>query len=294
MRCIFLKFLFKEQMDFNGWTEETKKVAKRWSRNAIIRKWLHYQSALFYQHLDRWIGIPAIFFTSAVAVSLLGSGVTTDDPTTVMVINFICAGVAFVSAGMQGVHIYLDAGGLSQKHLQSSVLYDSVYHDVEIETALPLEDRQDWRWFMAYIDKRYTTTAKVAPVIPGRYFQYNTSEIVYGKLAEELHELDLNDETPIGAGDENNPSNTSEENSLGASQNEYVAGLRLQQEIQMELAKVREKQKLAREEFQCNRLFNGKPMIRPRVTGNPSLAQDDHPANREHVEEVIVEMPETK
>lgn len=302
----------------NGWTEGNEKIAKRWSRNAIIRKWLHYQSALFFRKLDLCLGVPAIFLTSAIGVSLLGAGTTSDDSVT-SIIQFICAGIAFISAGLQGVHMYIDAGQQSQRHLQSSVLYDGVHHEVEIEINLPMPNRQEWRWFMNVIDKRYITTAKVAPVIPGRYFKYKTSDIVYGKLAEELNELDLqgdtyitgaNDEfptlakTPDGPSDTNpvlkdsdqthestssNQSKSVQEHVYVSENHEYVTGLRLQQEIQMELAKVREKQKLAREQMQGERLFRSKPMMRPRMSTRPGTEPGPH--DNVKVEEIIVEMP---
>lgn len=44
------------------WNERNQETAKAWGRQALILKWLHYQASMFYQKLDRWLGIPAFFY----------------------------------------------------------------------------------------------------------------------------------------------------------------------------------------------------------------------------------------
>lgn len=171
------------------WSERNEETARQWARSVIILKWLHYQVAMFYQKVDKYLGIPAFFFSCAIGTSLVGAA-GTEDGTVADVITWICAGVSFVTAGLLGVLFYLDPGTLSQRHLDKSVDFDDIYHDLQLELSMNDTIRQDPGWFLQFVQRKIAVTQKKPPVIPARFWEQKAVDVVNGHLARDLKEME--------------------------------------------------------------------------------------------------------
>lgn len=179
----------KRNVEYGFWNRRNEETAREWGRSAIILKWLHYQVAMYYQRIDKYLGIPAFFFTSAIGTSLVGAALT-ENSDVAMILTWICAGISFVTSGLIGVLFYLDPGTLSQRHLNKSVHFDDIYHDIQLELSMSNNLRQDPGWFLQFVQRKIALAQKQPPVIPKRFWEQKAIDIVNGHLAHDLREME--------------------------------------------------------------------------------------------------------
>jgi len=166
-------------MEHEGsWHPRNVETAKEWARTAIILKWLHYQAAMYYSKLDKYLGVPAFFFTNAVGTALVGAAVAGDDASNV--ITWVCAGISFVTAGLIGVLFYLDPGTVSQLHLNKSAQFDDIYHDLQLELSIDDDSRHEPGWFLQFVQRKIALAQKQPPIIPQRFWNQHAKHVVQG------------------------------------------------------------------------------------------------------------------
>ncbi len=173
----------------SGWNQRNQDLAKAWGKQALILKWLHYQASMFYQKVDRWLGIPTFFLLSAMGTALVGSAAT-DNEELSEIITWISAGISFLTAGLIGALFYLDPSTLSQRHLQKSTYFDDAYHDIQLELSMDPEVRQNAGWFLQFVQRKLALAQNLPPIVPQRFWSQRPMDIVHGHLAQDLRELD--------------------------------------------------------------------------------------------------------
>lgn len=172
------------------WSLRNEETAKEWARSVIILKWLHYQVAMHYQKVDKYLGVPAFFFANAVGTSLVGAALT-DNGLASVIITWICVASSFITAGLIGVLFYLDPSTLSQRHLDKSVYFDDIYHDLQLELSMADNLRQDPGWFLQFVQRKIALAQKQPPVVPQRFWEQRAMDVVHGHLAHDLRQMEI-------------------------------------------------------------------------------------------------------
>lgn len=174
----------------NRWSSNTEKMARKWAETVVVMRWLHYDVAMWYNRINYWLGIPTFFFVNAMGTSLVGSALAGDDEIS-RIITWICAVISFITAGLIGVLFYVDPGTVCQRHLDKSVMFDDIMHDLQLELAMSCEHRQDATWFFQFIQRKISVAAKQNPVIPARFWNKKYSDVMNGHLSRELKDIRL-------------------------------------------------------------------------------------------------------
>ena len=173
----------------NNWNTVSFNLATEKAKDALKLKWLHLQACVYYQKVDRFLGLPTIFLTSTVGTVLVGTSFTSDSTVTT-ISTYICAFLSFVSVGLMGILRYLDPGTLSQQHLKKSLDFDDIYNDIQVELALDEAQRQNGVEFMQAVQRRISTTQNMMPILPEKFWSQRSSEIAYGQYEKELEEIE--------------------------------------------------------------------------------------------------------
>jgi len=263
-------------MNNNSWTPSTYAFAQQRAKQAKVYKWLHLQVAIYYQKVDRLLGIPAFFFCSAIGTSLIGSA-TIDDNMVSIIITWICVSISFITAGLLGILYYLDPSTLAQLHSQKSIYFDDIYHDLLVELSTEPELRQDSRWILGMVQKKFAMAQQLPPIIPQSFWKQHETKVMNGFLWNDLKEMDnffkesssmghiscivenyqnkeekdTEMEKVIVVGEE--AANEKAANEEAAEEEEFIDSKKFRNQLRHEMCRVRKESKLRREQYQLQR-----------------------------------------
>jgi hypothetical protein len=150
----------------SSWDYRKEKLIKRWGRISYYKKNMHYVAGKQFEQWNKYLGVPNIILSVVVGTSLFGTSGLSIDTDSSKYVMLIAGLIALIGAALSGVHQFLDFGGLAQKHIQASTIYDNIVYTIQMELAFPREERENPIAFISAIKTTIQNSERACPSIP--------------------------------------------------------------------------------------------------------------------------------
>lgn len=173
-------------MQNNGWSELKEQSLFKTVHQCRLYKWMHGKSAKYYHNRDRWLGVPAIFFSAISGIGTFASLQGEDDCGTGSNISAIVIGcVMFSVSFLTGLQNFMKYNQLSERHSTTSKEYAIIINNIRQQLTLDSNERENGTQFVNAINERCNTLITNSPDIPEHIWNNFMKELESGTLFDE-------------------------------------------------------------------------------------------------------------
>jgi hypothetical protein len=98
-----------------------------WYRRVRIVQFCHYESAKYFEHMNYWIGMPAVFLSTLVGTSVFASLGESIDKRFQILVGL----VSVLSAALSGIQTFLRFSEKAEKHRMAAARYGALRREIE-------------------------------------------------------------------------------------------------------------------------------------------------------------------
>jgi hypothetical protein len=148
-------------------------LLKDWRAKAWENQVSHHDAAQHYAKRHRWLGIPAVAFSTIVGTTVFAAfQKQTESSNTQTSIVLIISGVSILSAILTGMQTFLRLSELAEHHRAAGAEYSSIRRLIDEILFIPPESRGPCKDFLDQVRKRLDELAKTAPNVPNKIWKH--------------------------------------------------------------------------------------------------------------------------
>ena len=155
----------KEEHQNLYWNEPTENILKHWAEISEVYAFLHKQSHLKFHKLNLSFVVPQIILstlTGFCSLSLTSFNLKEEDKN----ISQVAIGSINILVGILGTLLsILKYTQLSEQHLNSSLMFEKLHLDIEVELGLPKLSRKSIEPFLRLCKQRFENLVETSPII---------------------------------------------------------------------------------------------------------------------------------
>ena len=161
----------------NHWSEDKESLLKQWSLESELYSWLHNYNADFYEKLDYFVSIPAIFI-SAITSTALFSTLNKDDNQYVIIIFGI---LLAISTFLQSFRDFVKINKLHHDNRHYSKLYKIMLNDIDSQLNQDMDERENGKTYLEKIKNKRNSMTINAPSITNKSWKKLEESLKNGK-----------------------------------------------------------------------------------------------------------------
>ncbi len=133
----------------------------------------HIKTAVYFERLNLWLGVPVVILTTLVGTSVFAS-LQKEASTSIRV----AAGVAsLLAAIMAGLHTFLRYSERADRHRISGGKYGTLRRELEQKLAFPPSDSDELRGYVDSLRERWDKLSEDCPTAPNRIWKNAGTEV---------------------------------------------------------------------------------------------------------------------
>lgn len=152
-----------------------------WFNDLYMIGHAHYEAATHFGNRNYQLGIPVAVLSAAVGTTVFAS-VGSNPATWVKILVGI---VSFIAAIFASLHTHLKYQERSEKHRIAGARFIALVKEIEINTTLPINDKEQLRLWCSDFKARWDKLSEDAPIMPPKIFEKHRSKHKYSKLGTE-------------------------------------------------------------------------------------------------------------
>ena len=152
----------------NGWTEKKEKLLKYWQEECRLYVWLHNKNSTYYRQLNRILTLPAILITATTSTALfstIGSSSESENSNNDKIIAITFGILLIIGAFLQSAREFLDIEKQIQRNTNSSISYQGIVNEIEVQLTQDTQDRSDGKLFLQKIKNSKNDIVRNGPSI---------------------------------------------------------------------------------------------------------------------------------
>lgn len=152
----------------NGWTEKKEKLLKYWQEECRLYVWLHNKNSTYYRQLNRILTLPAILITATTSTALfstIGSSSESENSNNDKIIAITFGILLIIGAFLQSAREFLDIEKQIQRNTNSSISYQGIVNEIEVQLTQDTPDRSDGKLFLQKIKNSKNDIVRNGPSI---------------------------------------------------------------------------------------------------------------------------------
>lgn len=187
----------KKMLVNGGWNDKNERVIISIGENAASYKWMHEKSSMYYQNINKILGITMIIFSTALTAETIIPNNQTGD-----VINVFRRIFTYIITVTTVIQNFLKLEKLTEQHLSICNDFGRLYHDIQQQMCMYKRDRQNAVKYMTIILKQYDTLVVNGPSIPNRVINnfkniFKNSDISIPDIADKIQKIEIMTEEPL-------------------------------------------------------------------------------------------------
>ena len=152
----------------NGWTEKKEKLLKYWQEECRLYERLHNENSTYYRQLNRILTLPAILITATTSTALfstIGSSSESENSNNDKIIAITFGILLIIGAFLQSAREFLDIEKQIQRNTNSSISYQGIVNEIEVQLTQDTQDRSDGKLFLQKIKNSKNDIVRNGPSI---------------------------------------------------------------------------------------------------------------------------------
>lgn len=138
-----------------------------WLRRIRKAQLAHIKTAVYFERVNLWLGVPVVILTTLVGTSVFAS-LQKEATTSIR----IAAGVASVLAAiMAGLHTFLRYSERAERHRISGGKYGTLRREIEQKLAFPPSNSDELRSYVDSLRERWDKLTEECPTAPNRIWK---------------------------------------------------------------------------------------------------------------------------
>lgn len=153
-----------ENGDWSNW----ENFLSTWRDKIHWLQGAHYESAIYYERSNLWLGISVLCITTFVGSTVF---TTLSDQKVDSRIKIFLGVISFIAATLSSLQTFLGLRERAEKHRTAGAAFGSLKREIDLMKNLPLAERTAPHAFAESLRERWDTLSKEAPTIPQRVWR---------------------------------------------------------------------------------------------------------------------------
>lgn len=182
----------------NGWNDKNEKLIISIGENAASYKWMHEKSSNFYKIQSSLINIIIIILAVILTTETVLPQSYLDNNNVIFITKQVLTYIITILSIMQN---FLKSEQKSEKHLNASLLFNDLYHDIQKQMCMYRRDRVNATTYVSENLKKYDSLVINNPEIVGYIIKkfkttFKNSNIALPDIADKIQKIEIITEDP--------------------------------------------------------------------------------------------------
>lgn len=145
----------------NNWSKRIEQVVIKIATKAAAYKYIHDESSYLYYRINLIFSILIILLITATGTITLS--IVNEDNDIIQYTNGV---ILFITSVLSSIKEFINFTRLSEQHKLYSIRFSNLYHHIQRQLLTDIENRQDARDYLGWINNEYDSLLLTNPEVP--------------------------------------------------------------------------------------------------------------------------------